>query len=88
MLMKNHLDQESLVKMEEMLKKGYPIEDVIDHLLKHGKTPQQALREKTVLKEREKKEAAKKLKEKIEGNNLSNEEILAILQLSMGDEDR
>merc|ERR1711962_1922260 len=26
--------------------------------------------------------------EKIEGNNLSNEEILAILQLSMGDEDR
>ena len=88
MLMKNHLDQESLLKMEEMLKKGYPIEDVIDHFLKHGKTPQQALREKTVLKEREKKEAAKKLKEKIEGNNLSNEEILAILQLSMGDEDR
>ena len=88
MLMKNHLDQDSLVKMEEMLKKGYPIEDVIDYFLKNGKTPQQALREKTVQKEKEKKEAAKKLKEKIEGNNLSNEEILAILQLSMGDEDR
>jgi hypothetical protein len=88
MLMKNHLDQDSLVKMEEMLKKGYPIEDVIDYFLKHGKTPQQALREKTVLKEKEKKEAVKKLKEKIEGHNLSNEEILAILQLSMGDEDR
>jgi len=88
MLMKNHLDQDSLIKMEEMLKKGYPLEDVIDYFLKHGKTPQQALREKNVKKEKEKKEAAKKLKEKIEGHNLSNDEILAILQLSMGDEDR
>merc|ERR1719309_1344671 len=88
MLMQNNLDQDSLAKMEEMLKKGYPIEDVIDYFLKNGKTPQQALREKTVQKEKEKKEAAKKLREKIEGNNLSNEEILAILQLSMGDEDR
>merc|ERR1712076_364866 len=65
MLMKNHLDQDSLAKMEDMLKKGFPIEDVIDYFLKNGKTPQQALTEKTVQKEKEKKEAAKKLKEKI-----------------------
>ena len=88
MLMKNHLAQDSLVAMEEMLKKGYPIEDVIDYFLKFGKTPQEALRAKTLQKETEKKEAAKKLREQIEGNNLSNDEILAILQLSMGDEDR
>ena len=88
MLMKNHLANDSLVAMEEMLKKGYPIEDVIDYFLKFGKTPQEALRAKTLQKEKEKKEAAKKLREQIEGNNLSNDEILAILQLSMGDEDR
>ena len=87
-LMKNYLDDESLQKMEEMLKKGYPIEDVIDYFLKHGKTPEQALREKTIQKEKMKKEAAKKLHKMIDGNNLSNEEILAILKLQMGDEDR
>merc|ERR1712179_864761 len=75
-LMKNYLDDESLAKMEEMLKKGYPIEDVIDYFLKNGKTPEQALRAKTLQKEKEKKEAAKKLREQIEGNNLSNDEIL------------
>merc|ERR1712138_1515 len=37
-LMKNYLDEESLAKMEEMLKKGYPIEDVIDYFLKNGNT--------------------------------------------------
>merc|ERR1712012_1302504 len=74
--------------MEEMIKKGYPIEDVIDYFLKFGKTPEEALRAKTLMKEKEKKEAAKKLREQIEGSNLSNDEILAILQLSMGDEDR
>merc|ERR1719278_1917087 len=88
MLMKNHLAHDSLVAMEEMLKKGYPVEDVIDYFLKFGKTPQEALRAKTLQKEKEKKEAAKKLREQIEGNNLSNDEILAILQLSMGAEDR
>jgi len=87
-LMKNYLDEESLQKMEEMLKKCYPIEDVIDFFLKHGKTPEQALREKNIQKEKMKKEAAKKLHKMIDGNNLSNEEILAILKLQMGDEDR
>merc|ERR1711962_247585 len=88
MLMKNHLAHDSLMAMEERIKKGYPIEDVIDYFLKFGKTPQEALRAKTLMKEKEKKEAAKKLREQIEGSNLSNDEILAILQLSMGDEDR
>ena len=86
--MKNYLDEESLSKMEEMMKKGYPIEDVIDFFLKSGKTPEQALREKTLLKEKVKKETAKKISKMIEGNNLSNEEILAILKLQMGDDDR
>merc|ERR1719422_2218673 len=86
--MKNYLDDESLQKMEEMLKKGYPIEDVIDYFLKHGKTPEQALREKNIQKEKLKKEAAKKIHKMIDGNNLSNEEILAILKLQMGEEDR
>lgn len=87
-LMKNYLDEESLQKLEEMMKKGYPIEDVIDYFLKHGKTPEQALREKNIQKEKLKKEAAKKIHKMIDGNNLSNEEILAILKLQMGEEDR
>merc|ERR1711874_45668 len=87
-LMKNYLDEDSLIKMEEMMKKGYPIEDVIDFFLKTGKTPEQALREKTLMKEKVKKETAKKIHKMIEGNNLSNEEILAILKLQMGDDDR
>jgi len=87
-LMKNYLDEESLIKMDEMIKKGYPIEDVIDYFLKSGKTPEQALREKNLMKEKMKKETAKKIHKMIEGNNLSNEEILAILKLQMGDEDR
>ena len=40
-LMKNYLDDSSVQKMEDMLKKGYPLEDVIDYFLKHGKTPEQ-----------------------------------------------
>merc|ERR1711915_1150628 len=60
-LVKNYLDEESLAKMEEMLKKGYPIEDVIDYFLKNGKTPEQALREKAIQKEKQEKETAKKL---------------------------
>merc|ERR1719268_666811 len=61
MLMKNHLAHDSLMAMEEMIKKGYPIEDVIDYFLKFGKTPQEALRAKTLSKAKEKKEAAKTL---------------------------
>merc|ERR1740123_109159 len=87
-LMKNYLDESSVQKMEDMLKKGYPLEDVIDYFLKHGKTPEQILREKTKEKEKMKKEAVKKLHRMIDGNDLSNDEILAILKLQMGDEDR
>ena len=50
--MKNYLDESSVQKMEDMLKKGYPLEDVIDYFLKHGKTPEQILREKTKEKEK------------------------------------
>merc|ERR1711910_100785 len=50
-LMKNYLDDSPVQKMEDMLKKGYPLEDVIDYFLKHGKTPEQILREKTKEKE-------------------------------------
>jgi len=88
LLMKNHLDAESCVKLEDMIKKCYPMEDIIDYFLKNGKTPEQALREKALLKEQIKKESSKKIRKMIDGNNLSNEEILAILKLQMGDEDK
>ena len=88
LLMKNHLDEESCAKLEDMIKKCYPLDDIIDYFLKNGKTPAQALREKALQKEQMKKENSKKIRKMIDGNNLSNEEILAILKLQMGDEDR
>ena len=88
LLMKNHLDEDSCAKLEDMIKKCYPMEDIIDYFLKNGKTPEQALREKNLMKEQVKKDASKKIRKMIDGNDLSNEEILAILKLQMGDEDR
>jgi len=88
LLMKNHLDEDSCTKMEDMIKKCYPLEDIIDYFLKYGKTPEQALKEKTLQKEFIRKEASRKIRKMVDGNNLSNEEILAILKLQMGDEDK
>jgi len=88
MLMKGHLDPESAEKMEDMINKCYPLEDIIDYFLKHGKTPDEAKKEKELQKEKAKRETNKKLRKMIDGNNLSNEEILAILKLQMGDEDK
>jgi hypothetical protein len=88
LLMKNNLDEESVMKMEEMIRKCYPMEDIIDYFLKNGKTPEQALQEKLLIKEQMKKETSRKIRKMIDGHNLSNEEILAILKLQMGDDDR
>ncbi len=88
LLMKSHLDPESVEKMEDMINKCYPLEDIIDYFLKHGKTPEEANKEKELQKEKAKRETSKKLHKMIDGNNLSNEEILAILKLQMGDEDK
>ena len=88
LLMKNNLDEDSVLKMEEMIKKCYPMEDIIDYFLKNGKTPEQALQEKNALKEQIKQETSRKIRKMIDGHNLSNEEILAILKLQMGDDDR
>lgn len=88
LLMKTHLDEDSIIKMEDMIKKCYPMEDIIDYFLKNGKTPEQAALEKKLLKEQMKKETCKKIRKMISGHNLSNEEILAILKLQMGDDDR
>jgi len=51
LLMKTHLDEDSIIKMEDMIKKCYPMEDIIDYFLKNGKTPEQAALEKKLLKE-------------------------------------
>ena len=88
LLMKNHLDKESCAKLEEMIKKCYPMEDIIDYFLKNGKTPEQALREKALQREQTRKESSKKIRKMIDENNLSNDEILAILRLQMGEEDK
>merc|ERR1712179_857516 len=46
-LMKEQMDAESRKKMEEMVKSGCPLEEVIEHFMKKGKTKEQAQNEKS-----------------------------------------
>merc|ERR1711915_638193 len=46
-LMKEQMDSESRKKMEEMVKNGCPLEEVIEHFMKKGKTKEQAQNEKS-----------------------------------------
>merc|ERR1711915_989357 len=46
-LMKEQMDSDSRKKMEEMVKNGCPLEEVIEHFMKKGKTKEQAQNEKS-----------------------------------------
>merc|ERR1712183_459522 len=77
-LMKEQMDAESRKKMEEMVKNGCPLEEVIEHFMKKGKTKEQAQNEKS-----------EELRQKMEGQkDLSQEEIIELLRADLGSEDR
>merc|ERR1711970_544244 len=77
-LMKEQMDAESRKKMEEMVKNGCPLEEVIEHFMKKGKTKEQAQNEKS-----------EELRQKLEGaKDLSQEETIEMLRSELGAEDK
>merc|ERR1712179_538844 len=77
-LMKEQMDAESRKKMEEMVKSGCPLEEVIEHFMKKGKTKEQAQNEKS-----------EELRQKMEGQkDMSQEEIIDMLRSELGSEDK
>merc|ERR1712142_1351198 len=77
-LMKEQMDAESRKKMEEMVKNGCPLEEVIEHFMKKGKTKEQAQNEKS-----------EELRQKMEGSkDMSPEEIIDMLKSELGSDDK
>merc|ERR1711892_72410 len=77
-LMKEQMDSESRKKMEEMVKAGCPLEEVIEHFMKKGKTKEQAKNKKS-----------EELRQKMEGaKDMSQEEIIDMLKSELSKEDK
>merc|ERR1711915_379028 len=77
-LMKEQMDSESRKKMEEMVKNGCPLEEVIEHFMKKGKTKEQAQNEKS-----------EEIRQKLEGQkDMSQEEIIDMLRSELGSDDK
>merc|ERR1719450_419025 len=75
-LIEGQLDDESKQKMEEMLKKGYTKQDVINHFMKNAKTKEEQMRE-----------TADKIKALMNDENMSEENKLEILRNQLSKED-
>merc|ERR1711872_123478 len=77
-LMKDQMDAESKKKMDEMLKNGCPLDEVIEHFMKKGKTKEEAQNEKS-----------EELRQKMEGSkDMSPEEIIDMLKSELGSDDK
>merc|ERR1719309_621139 len=71
-IMKANLDDESKEVIDELLEKGYTLQDVIEHLMKTGKTP-----------EEKQKEVAEKMLALLDGD-MSEEQVLAMMRKQLG----
>merc|ERR1712079_921776 len=77
-LMKDQMDAESRKKMDEMVKNGCPLEEVIEHFMKKGKTKEQAQNEKS-----------EELRHMLESQkDMSPEQILEMMRSELGAEDK
>ena len=76
-LMKSQLGVRSRAQAEEMLKKGYTMQQVMEHLMRHGKTEEQ-----------EHKEHVRRMAERIEKGGMSKEQTLQLLRSSLDAEAR
>merc|ERR1711879_1043795 len=77
-LMKDQMDIESRKKMDEMVKNGCPLEEVIEHFMKKGKTKEQAQNEKS-----------EELRQMLESQkDMSPTETLETLRSELGAEDK
>merc|ERR1712076_66854 len=77
-LMKDQMDVESRKKMEEMLKNGCPLDEVIEHFMKKGKTKEEAQNEKS--------EAMRQMLE--ENKGMSQEQVMEMLRAELGADDK
>merc|ERR1719369_2620859 len=77
-LMKDSMDAESKKKMDQMLKSGMPLDEVIEHFLKKGKTKEEVQKEKS--------EQLRKIME--EKKDMSPEEVVNMLRDELGEEDK
>ena len=74
-LMKTKLGEDSKAKLEEMLAKGYTMEEAMNYMMKHGKT-----------EEEEQKILADKIKAAMDGKNMTEEEKLNFLKANLSDD--
>ena len=74
-LMKSKLGEDSKAKLEEMLAKGYTMEEAMNYMMKHGKT-----------EEEEQKILADKIKAAMDGKNMTEEEKLNFLKANLSDD--
>ena len=77
-LMKDSMDSETKKKMDSMLKSGMPLDEVIEHFMKKGKTKEEAQKEKS--------EQLRKMME--EKKEMSPEEVVNMLRDELGEEDK
>merc|ERR1719477_65731 len=77
-LMKDSMDAESKKKMDQMLKSGMPLDEVIEHFLKKGKTKEEVQKEKS--------EQLRKIME--EKKDQSPEEVVEMMRNELGEEDK
>ena len=77
-LMKDSMDSESKKKMDAMLKSGMPLDEVIEHFMKKGKTKEEAQKEKS--------EQLRKIME--EKKDMSPEEVVNMLRDELGEDDK
>ena len=77
-LMKDSMDSESKKKMDAMLKSGMPLDEVIEHFMKKGKTKEEMQKEKS--------EQLRKIME--EKKDMSPEEVVNMLREELGEEDK
>merc|ERR1711988_1168187 len=70
--MKQNLDEESKECIPTLFEKGYTVQDVIEHLLKTGKTP-----------EEKQKEVAEKMLQMLD-SDVPEEQLLSIMRSQLG----
>merc|ERR1712106_813094 len=71
-IMKENLDDESKESIDALFEKGYTVQDVIEHLMKNGKTPEQ-----------KQKEVAEKMLQLLDGD-MSEEQVLKMMRKQLG----
>jgi len=71
-IMRENLDDDSKESIDQLLKKGYTVQDVIEHMFKTGKTPEEKQRE-----------VAERMLHLLEGD-MSEEQVLEMMRKQLG----